>query len=154
MPLYYDENNNEIKPYTEEEYRDFLEEVKLEEEKKSQVAINELERGIIKPYIIPKYYSDFGPATFSNYVWIKNGMLYRNPLYVSVERINRTDGLSVYYYDGSGAYKGKTVFPTYGNLWFSANVGYLTRGTSYKFRLVSESGETAKTKQGQVGYDG
>ena len=155
MPKFYDENNNEIKPYTEEEYIQKREEAIEESEqaiepKNSLKAENKIS---LKSALYPNHYDTFGYATFKNFVWINKEKLYKDPSYVNLERANRTTGLAVYFYNSSGTYKGKAVFPKYGNIWEVATTDHLTRGKSYKFKLVSESGEKAEVTHGNIGYD-
>ncbi|GKV70419.1 hypothetical protein NCCP2716_29170 [Sporosarcina sp. NCCP-2716] len=146
LPRFYNADNQEIFPYNQKEYAE-----------KVNAIFNggeDLKSNLLSTvYSIPKYYDDFGPGSFTNFVWIRKGKLYKNPLYVNVERINRTTGLAIYYYNSGNSYEGKTVFPKYGNIWHAATVDYLPRGKSYKFKLVSESGELAQVKQGEVGYN-
>ncbi|MFJ7916680.1 MULTISPECIES: hypothetical protein [unclassified Lysinibacillus] len=143
MAKYYDADNQEITPYTEEEYLKKIEDSSKQEE--TLISSRSAQ--------YPNHYDDFGKGEFKNFVWINNGKLYKNPVYVTVERVNRTKDLAVYFYDSSDKFVGKVVFPTSGTFWKSAPTDHLPRGKSYKFKLVSESGELAKVKQGEIGYD-
>lgn len=149
MPKYYDANNQEIKPYTEEEYLEKAEQA-VEE------SIVEKKDDTLSTYSVsrPNYYATYGDATYSNYVWVNGGKTYRNPIYINFEIENRTTGKAIYFYNSAGTFQGKVVFPKYGNIWYVANVDYLVRGISYKFKLVSESGELSKIKHGNIAYDG
>lgn len=73
---------------------------------------------------------------------------------MNVERYNRSSGLAIYFYDSNDTYYGKIVFRDYGTLWHVAEVDHLPRGKSYKFKLVSESGDLAKVLHGNIAYDG
>ncbi|WP_301109401.1 hypothetical protein [Sporosarcina sp.] len=148
MPKYYDELDREIKPYTQEEY---LEKTKLVFER--FLASESVSSNNMLSNLYPKYFEDFGSASFSNFVWVRSGKTYKNPLYISIERLNRTTGLAIYVYDSANTYQGKAVFPKYGSIWHSLDVDYLPRGKSYKFKLVSESGELAKVSKGEIGYN-
>jgi len=148
LPRYYDSNNKEIFPYTKEEY---IEKAKhAESYEKTQVSQS---IGILSVQQ-PRYYDTFGAASFQNFVWVNGGEVYRNPIYINMERITRTTGMAVYFYNSSNAFQGKVVFPKYGNLWEAAPADHLTRNIFYKFKLVSESGELAKVKHGNIAYDG
>ncbi|MER2006173.1 MAG: hypothetical protein ABS939_01870 [Psychrobacillus sp.] len=148
MPKYYDENNVEVEPYSEDEYLEKVNDIIKDDAadvKKSKISLLSSQ---------PKYVDTFGYGEFRNFVWVNKGKAYKNPLYLNLERENRTDGLAVYFYTSGDTYKGKVVFPKYGNMWEVADVEkFLPRGSSYKFKLVSESGELAKVTHGNIGYN-
>jgi len=146
LPRYFDANDKEIFPYTKEEYIERYKQAESFKKASSQLEIFSVER--------PRYYDTYGYAGFRNYVWINGGELYRNPIYVNLERITRTDKMALYVYDSNGAYQGKFIFPKYGNIWEVAPCDHLTRSVHYKFKLVSESGEFAEVKHGNIAYDG
>ena len=145
MPLYYDANGEEITPYTKEEYSDKVNSILNNSQQNNEISLFSVAN--------PNYYDTFGYGEFKNFVWINQGKLYKNPIYVNVERYNRSSGLAIYFYDSNDVYYGKAVFRDYGTLWHVAEVDHLPRGKSYKFKLVSESGEVAQVKQGNIAYD-
>lgn len=145
MPVYYDANGKEINPYTEEEYFEKVNSILTTPEKENGISLFSV--------AVPNYYDTFGYGEFRNFVWINKGKTYKNPIYVNVERYNRSSGLAIYFYDSNDTYYGKAVFRDYGTLWHVATVDHLPRGKSYKFKLVSESGELAQVKHGNIAYD-
>lgn len=145
MPVFYDAEGNKINPYTEDEYFEKVESILTTPQKNDGISIFSV--------AVPNYYDTFGEGSFRNFVWINQGKTYKNPIYVNVERENRSSGLAIYFYDSNDTYYGKAVFRDYGTLWHVATVDHLPRGKSYKFKLVSESGELAKVKHGNIAYD-
>ncbi len=146
LPRYFDANDKEIFPYTEEEYIEKSKQAESLEKDSSQLGLFSVQQ--------PCYYDTFGYAGFRNYVWVNGGEVYRNPIYVILERITRTDKMAVYFYNSNSVYQGKVVFLKYGNVWGVAPCDHLARNVFYKFKLVSESGEFAEVKHGHIAYDG
>ncbi|WP_028402432.1 hypothetical protein [Ectobacillus panaciterrae] len=93
-----------------------------------------------------------GKATFSNFVWIKAGSTFYNPGPVDVEFGTRNKAAAIYAYNSAGTYMGKGVSYNQSG-WVPFSFSHLPRGASYKFKFVSEGGDTVIVNGGRLYYN-
>lgn len=95
----------------------------------------------------------FGESEFKNYVWLKDGVYFKNPSALDVEII--TDGpFRAEVVDSNGVVKDSVTFDRdYGpnRSWKTIYFGGYEDGF-YRVRLVSADGKTQKIKQGVLYY--
>ncbi len=138
--LFFDENDNQIFPYSEEE----IEQMFQEHQDKQDII----------PFADWSIYS-FGRTTFRNNIWIGGGSstVFYNPGTIHLESAQETNPITVNAYTGGN--KAGSVYINGG--WIGGvhiPFTHLARGKSYSFELVNESTYTAVFDKGQVWYNG
>ncbi|OUB63552.1 hypothetical protein [Bacillus thuringiensis] len=119
----------------------------------TQVQYYDANDNLIKPYENGMQYAysryPFYKTVFSSNIWIGGGAYFYNPHYIEFERTNRPKKLAIYFYDSRGAYEGKAVTAE-GTGWIEVPLEHLPRGTSHKFKFVSENGQRVEIKHGYL----
>ncbi|MCY8850310.1 hypothetical protein [Bacillus inaquosorum] len=97
---------------------------------------------------------DFGPSTFSNFVWVKGGKAFKNPGAMSVELANRAKKFEVWMYSSNKkSYIGKGVVKNASG-WVPFDWRPLRKkGSSYTFKLVNGSSGKIKVIGGTLEYN-
>ncbi|MFA9556403.1 hypothetical protein ACERII_03710 [Evansella sp. AB-rgal1] len=83
---------------------------------------------------------NIGRTTFSNFIWVNNGIYFYNPGVMSVELMNRVDAFAIEVYELGGVYAGKAVWRNRAG-WVALDwrdTTLVTHPGGYGFRFVNE----------------
>lgn len=136
---FYDENNQEIFPYTQEEIDNMFQ---LEPVVKRQNA------DLLSDWRI--YY--FGKTSFKYNVWIRSGYEFKDPGILSLDSEKTVGKMEVSSYSG-GSRKSRLVIDGGWSGNATLHLTHLPRGKSYSFYLTNESNKTIELTGGEVWYD-